>query len=349
MKSLMRWLVRGMLNRPDAALVKQSGGNTRTVAGRTLDPRFQFLEAQARKRPLPDPFDQHAGRAGTDELVYMFGGKPEPGVRWSAVVIPADGRSIPARIYLPAKQNPATPLMVFYHFGGGVVGNLETCHAFCSILANAMAAPVLSVDYRLAPEHRWPAGLDDAAQAYVWALANAAKFGAPTGKASVGGDSMGGNFSAIVCQEMKRRGGAAPVLQLLIYPATDLTAQGGSMRDFADAFPLTADAMAWFMSQYLPAGADLRDPRLSPALEEDLRGLPPALVYTAGFDPLSDQGAAYAKALSAVGVATRFHCFDNLAHGFTAFTGAIPAADAACRRMARDVAALLAAYKAQAL
>jgi acetyl esterase len=348
MKSLIRWLARAMLNRPPAALIKSSGGVARTVGGRTLDPRFQFLEAQARKRPAPDPFDQHAGRAGVDDLVFMVGGKPEAGVLWEQISIPADGRNIPARLYRPAKQDAAAAMMVYYHFGGGVVGNLETCHAFCTILANAMAAPVLSVDYRLAPEHRWPAGLEDAIHAYVWSLANAARFGAPNGRASVGGDSMGGNFSAIIAQEMKRRGGTLPVLQLLIYPATDLTAQGGSMRDFADAFPLTADTMAWFMSQYLPPGADLRDPLLSPAAEDDLRGLPPTLVYTAGFDPLSDQGADYAKRLAGADVSVRFHCFDSLAHGFTAFTGGVPAADAACRMIASETAAALSGAKVKA-
>lgn len=341
MKSLFRFLARLALARPDAALVKASGGAPRTVAGRTLDPRFQFIEAQARKRPMPAEMTPALGRQGTDDLTFMFGGKPEPGVRWSPVSIPAQGRMIPARVYRPDTQDPTQPALTFYHFGGGVVGSIETCHAFCTMLAAALKAPVVSVEYRLAPEHRWPAGLDDAIEAFRWTLSNAAAYGAPAGKASVGGDSMGGNFSAIVAQEMKRRGETAPVAQLLIYPATTLADEHPSMSLFADAFPLTRETMDWFMSQYLPAGADVRDPRLSPAVEPDLRGLAPAYVVTAGFDPLNDQGRLYADALKAAGVPTVFRCYDSLAHGFTAFTGGVPAADAACREIAAGFAALV--------
>jgi acetyl esterase/lipase len=338
---ITKFLARMMLKQSDAGLIKASGGAPRAKAGRTLDARFQFLEAQARKRPTPADFGPPQGRAATDELIYMFAGNPEPGVRWESLTIPAEGRSISARLYRPAVQDPKQAMIVFYHFGGGVVGNIETCHCFCSMLASIARTAVLNVEYRLAPEHRWPAGLEDAVAAYEWGAANAVKFGAAPGKAAVGGDSMGGNFSAIVCQEMKRKGGPQPVLQILIYPATDLTDQGGSMVDFADAFPLTSDTMAWFMSQYLPEGANMADPRLSP-MKGDLTGLAPALIYTAGFDPLTDQGKRYAEALNAAGVTAKFRCYDSLAHAFTAFTGAIPAADAACREIAREVSERLA-------
>lgn len=341
MKSLFRFLARRALARSDAALVKASGGIARTVAGRTLDARFQFIEAQARKRPEPAQMTPAIGRQGTDDLVFMFGGKPEPGVTWSAVTIPAPGRAIPARVYLPAARDPAQPALTYFHFGGGVVGSIESCHAFCTMLAVAMKAPVVSVEYRLAPEHRWPAGLDDALEAYLWTCANAAAYGAPAGRAAVGGDSMGGNFSAIICQDAIRRGAPQPVAQLLVYPATMLADDQPSMTLFADAFPLTRATMDWFMSQYLPPGVDVRDPRLSPACAPDLSGLAPALVVTAGFDPLNDQGRAYAEALRAAGATVKFRCEDSLAHGFTAFTGAIPAADAACRAIAADFAALV--------
>lgn len=337
-RGLTRWVARAALSRPDAALVASSGGAPRMVDGRTLDPRFQFLEARARMRPIPALLTPAIARAQTRELVRLFGGRMEPGVRAQPLTLHLEGRSLPARAYRPEDQDLARPAMAYFHFGGGVVGDLDTCHAFCSILAKAMRAPVLSVEYRLAPEHPFPAGLEDARDAYLWLLDHADQFAAPKGIASIGGDSMGGNFAAVVAQEAKRAGFPAPAFQLLIYPATDMTAEAGSMLSFGDAFPLTRDTMSWFMSHYLPAGADRRDVRLSPALAPDLSGLAPALVYTAGFDPLADQGAAYAQALRAAGVPVTFRCFDSLAHGFTAFTGAIPAADAACRAMAQEAA-----------
>jgi len=342
---VIRILARIALARSDAALVRASGGAPRVVAGRTLDARFQFLEAQARRRPAPAVMTPAIGRQGANAMTALFGGRTERGVSWSPLPIAADARTIQTRLYRPAVQDPAQPTLVYFHFGGGVVGDLETCHAFCTILCAALGGPVLSVAYRLAPEHRWPAGLEDCIHAYQWTLANAASFGAPQGKAAVGGDSMGGNFSAIIAQEMKRRGATQPIAQLLIYPAVTLAEEHASMTDFADAFPLTRATMDWFMSQYLPPDSDLRDPRLSPLCEEDLADLAPALVYTAGFDPLSDQGEAYANALSAAGVKTAHMRFDSLAHGFTAFTGVVPAADAACRLMAREFAALVRARR----
>jgi acetyl esterase/lipase len=224
--------------------------------------------------------------------------------------------------------------MVFYHFGGGVVGSLETCHAFCSILAKTIGCPVLSVDYRLAPENPWPAGLDDAIDSFLWARDHAQEFGAPTGVAAVGGDSMGGNFSAIIAQEMQRRELPQPFLQLLIYPATTILETEGSMQSCADAYPLTADIMAWVMANYLPDPNLGEDLRVSPALAPSLAGLAPAVVITAGHDPLRDQGKAYAEALEAADVKVHYQCYDSLAHGFTAYTGGVAQADRACREIA---------------
>jgi acetyl esterase/lipase len=339
----MRWLtkalVRAALNRSEAALIKASGGAPRTAGGRTLDPRFQFIEAQARKRKPPANMTPEVGRNQTSDLVHLFGGRREPGVHAESLRMETGARVISARFYRPERSDPAVPVLVYFHFGGGVVGDLDTCDAFCSMLAAATKGPVVSVDYRLAPEHRWPAGLEDSIEAYKWVAARAERFGGPAGKVAVGGDSMGGNFAAIIAQEMVRTGGPAPVLQLLIYPATDIVSERSSRTMYGDAFPLTAETMDWFMANYLPEGADRKDLRLSPLFESNLAGLPRAFIYTAGFDPLLDQGHAYADKLAETGVPVTRHCFDSLAHGFTAFTGAIPAADAACRRIAREVAA----------
>lgn len=314
------------------------------VGGRTLDPAFQAIAeaaAAAAAGVPPAPLTPEGMRAQTDGLVEGMAGKPEPGVTWENITIPAAGRSIPARLYKPAQQDPKAALIVFYHFGGGVIGTIETCHCFCTILAKEIGAPVLSVEYRLAPEHRFPAGIDDAVDAFEWGAANAAKFGAPANKAAVGGDSMGGNFSAIVAQEMKRKGKAQPVAQLLIYPALDVASTLPSMTTYGESFPLTAATMAWFMENYMNQGDDPKNPRLSPIHEKDLKGLAPAFIYTAGFDPLCDEGDVYAKRLKDAGVPTTFHCFDALAHAFTAFTGVVPAADVACRRIAREFGAAI--------
>jgi acetyl esterase len=256
----------------------------------------------------------------------------------STVIIPgSDGNAIPARMYRPSSQDPRHPLIVYFHMGGGVVGDLDTCHAWCAMLAQGAQTAVLSVDYRLAPQHKFPAGLDDCIAAYLWGVENAARFGARKGTAAVGGDSMGGNFSAIISQKMKREGGPLPALQLLIYPAIDISKDYPSKTAFSKTFSLSQDTMDWFMKQYLPDGFDPKDLRVSPGQETDLAGLPPAVVVTAGHDPLSDEGDEYAARLTAAGVPVVHKRYDALAHAFTAFTFISPGARAACREMAEIV------------
>ena len=228
--SLQKTIIRLLLKLPDAILVAMSGGKPIVRDGRTLDARFQFIEAAAAKQPFPNPLTPKFARDGTDLLTTLFGGVVEPGVTFNDIMIPAANREIPARVYRPQNQRPEAPLMVFFHFGGGVVGNVGTCHAFCSIIAKVVGCPVLSVEYRLAPEHPWPAGLDDAIDAFLWGRDHASEFGAPAGLASAGGDSMGGNFTAILALDMKQRKLPQPTVQLLIYPATDITDETGSMQ-----------------------------------------------------------------------------------------------------------------------
>lgn len=344
-KMMLRWGARAMLRRPANVLVRQAGGSPRVVAGRILDPAFQLLEHRARMRPapaFPNPQARLAlARAQTRLLTTLFGGRLESGVFARTLSIDGGAGPIPARFYAPNDQDKSLPLLLFFHFGGGVVGDLDTCHAFCSMLASYGRTGVLSVDYRLAPEHPFPAGLEDAIAAYAWGQAHARDLGCAPRPPAIGGDSMGGNYAAVLCQEMKRLSRPQPALQLLIYPAVDYTADDSSSRDFADAFPLTRQTVEWFVANYLPPGTDLRDPRLSPGLEPDVSGLAPALVFAAGFDVLADSVEAYAAKLRAAGVSAPHMRFDSLAHGFTAFTGAIPAADAAARIMARAFAASL--------
>lgn len=332
--SVQRFVVRTLLSLPSPILRLMSGGGVVYRGGRTLDPRLQFLAAGAARQTPMTALTPEEARAASNVTLSQLRGRPEPGVRRETLSIPRDGGVIPARLYRPDRQDPAMPVMVFAHMGGGVIGDLETCDTFCAILARIVRTAVVSVDYRLAPEHRFPAGLDDVIAAYRHARDNAARFGCAEGQAAIGGDSIGGGFAAIVCQELRRAGEPQPALQLLVYPCVDVASETASMTTYGDAFPLNRAAMDWFMSHYLGPQSDPADPRLSPIQEPDLTGLAPAVVVTAGFDPLLDQGEAYARALHAAGTPTVYRCYDSLAHAFLAFTHAIPAADVAAREVA---------------
>jgi len=332
--AFQRFTLKALLSLPTPILRALSGGGVVFQGGRTLDPRLQYLANAARSRGLAGAITPEALRASSTAALALVAGDPEPGVRTERLTIDAPQGAIPARAYRPEGQDPAAPILVFAHFGSGVIGDLETCDIFCGILARIARCLVLSIDYRLAPEHRFPAGLDDVMAAYRWARDNAARFGAAADKAAIGGDSMGGAFAAVIAQDLKRAGEPQPVLQLLIYPAVDLASETQSMTTYANAYPLSRGLMDWFAAQYLGAGGDPTDPRASPLCAQDLSGLAPAIVVTAGFDPLVDQGEAYAKRLRDAGVPVVYRCYDGLAHAFTAFTGAAPAADIACREIA---------------
>jgi acetyl esterase len=337
---LRKALVHLALSRSDEALVKASGGAPRVVRGMTLDPRMQFLEAQARLRAIPwEEMTVAKLREQTEIGAEVFGGPNVSGVRVQKQYVTGRSHSVPTRLYLPTVRDNSAAMLVYFHFGGGVIGSLESCHRLCGLIAKEAGAPVMSVDYRLAPEFKFPHGLEDCTAAYAWAVDNAARFGAPVGRAAVGGDSMGGHFAAVIAQDFRKT--KPPVVQLLIYPAVDFVSDLPSMRDFADAWPLTAETVDYFMKQYLPEGVERSDPRLSPMRTQDLRGLAPALIYAAGFDMLLDQGEAYAKRLEEAGVKVGYARFDSLPHGFVAFPSAAPAAEAAIRRIARETAAAL--------
>jgi acetyl esterase/lipase len=337
---LRKALVHLALSRSDDALIKASGGEPRTVRGMTLDARMQFLEFQARQRAISwDTMTPALLRAGEQMGSDLFGGPKVNGVRTEKIYITGRSHSVPARLYLPTVRDNAAAMLVYYHFGGGVIGTLESCDRLCALIAREAGAPVVSIDYRLAPEHKFPAGLEDCIAAYNWATENAARYGAPVGKAAIGGDSMGGHFSAILAQQF--RATKPPVLQLLIYPAVDFLSETPSMHDFADAWPLTAETVDYFMKQYLPDGVELSDPRVSPIRTQDLRGLAPALIYTAGFDMLLDQGEAYFHRLQEAGVKASYTRFDSLPHGFVAFPSAARAAENAIRQIAHETAAAL--------
>lgn len=339
--SLQQTIAKLVMKLPGGILVKMAGGQPHTIRGRTLEPQLQMVMWNGRNAPPMSSLPAETVQAAVKETLAAVAAPPEPGVRFEDITIPGpDHNSIPARIYRPDAQDPKAPLMVYYHMGGGVIGDIETCHAWCSILAARVKCPVLSIDYRLAPQHKFPAGIDDCIAAYEWGMRNAAKFGAPEGMAAVGGDSMGGNFSAIISQEMQREQKPLPVMQLLIYPAVDLVEEFPSRKEFSENFSLSTDTMNWFMDQYLPEGFDRADRMLSPGQTGSLEGLTPAVVITAGHDPLCDEGDDYAKRLKDAGVPVIHKRYDSLAHAFTAFTSVSPGSRKACLEIADMVRAV---------
>ena len=230
---------------------------------------------------------------------------------------------IPARLYRPlqaAQQAGELPVLVYFHGGGWTIGDLDTHDTLCRQLANGSGCAVISVDYRLAPEHAFPAAVDDAVAATRWVHQHAASLGLDARRIGVGGDSAGGNLAAVVALTLRdaARGGAPlPLrLQLLIYPATDMRAVAPSHTSNGQGYLLTRDTMAYFTDHYLPDPAGYRDWRASPLLHPDLSRLPPALVLTAGYDPLRDEGLAYAQKLSEAGTRATQLSFERQIHGF---------------------------------
>ncbi|MGX1197493.1 alpha/beta hydrolase [Parvibaculum sp. MBR-TMA-1.3b-4.2] len=341
--NLQKLVIRGLMKLPEGALLRMSGGEPLSIDGRVIDPRVQLLAVQGAKAPSLTTLDPVAARAAAAQGLALLDDAPRANVAIDEVVMPGPGGRLAARLYRPKHAAGPLPGLVYFHMGGCVIGNLDTCETFCSILAGSANCAVLSVDYRLAPEHKFPAAVDDALAAYKWAEENASSFGMEAGRIGVGGDSAGGYLSAVVAQQMKAEGGPAPACQLLIYPVTDMEAQGGSMESCGEVYPLTADIMQWFIDHYIDKPEDKKDLRASPLKAEDLSGLPPAIVVTAGFDPLRDQGAAYADRLKAAGVPVTYRCYDRLAHAFTAMSGTVPAAKRACEEIAVDVRAGLSA------
>jgi acetyl esterase len=250
--------------------------------------------------------------------------------RVEPVTIPGPAGEIGARLYVPPLDSQESlPLLVYFHGGGWVIGDLETHDDPCRFLAAHSDAALLAVDYRLAPEHPFPAAVEDAEAAYRWAVANCERLRADPSRIAVGGDSAGANLAAALCLMARDAGAQLPAMQLLIYPATDATGKAASRRTFGEGFLLTRNDMDWFEERYLPQHSDRGDPRVSVLRAPDLSGLPPAYVATAGFDPLRDEGEAFAKRLREAGVPVALRRHPGLIHTFANLTAICPSARAA--------------------
>ncbi len=304
----------------------------------TLDPQVQAILDQLAAAPGPSLADMPVadGRALYNAMSTLTEPKDVPVGKVDTTTISGLDGEIPVRIYAPVAAAGMGPGLIYYHGGGWVIGNLDTHDALCRLIALETGFKVISVDYRLAPEHPFPAAVDDAMAAARWVEENAADLDIDANRLVVAGDSAGGNLAAVVAQ-MARRGGPSIAYQALLYPVTEALADTASMAAFAEGYLLERKTMDWFVSQYVPAEADLKDPRISPLRAEDLSGLPPAYIVTADFDPLRDEGRAYAERLKEAGVAVTFVNYEGMVHGFMGMAGAIDTG----RRAVADMGAAL--------
>ena len=245
----------------------------------------------------------------------------------------ADGPhgTIPVRLYRPLGSTPgaALPVLVYFHGGGWVIGDLDTHDVLCRSLANGAGCAVASIDYRMGPEHRFPAAVDDVLAATRWVRREAASLGLDAGRLAVGGDSAGGNLAAVAAIAARDAGDLPIAFQLLIYPATDMRRGHPSHQANGQGYLLTRDTMTYFHDHYIDDARHDVDWRASPLLHADLSGLPPALVLTAGYDPLRDEGMAYAEALTAAGNRAAYVCFERQIHGFITMGKVLDEADTA--------------------
>jgi acetyl esterase/lipase len=264
--------------------------------------------------------------------------QPDPPPVAEVLELTADGQTgpIPLRLYRGhgVEKGPPQPAVVYFHGGGWVIGDLESHDQPCRALANATPSIVVAVDYRLAPEHKFPAAVDDAIAATRWISQHAARLGIDPARIAVGGDSAGGNLAAVVALDARDRRGPPIAGQVLIYPCTNMHVDHPSHRRHATQLPLTHAGMRWFIGHYLLGPGDKDDWRASPLCAASFAGLPPALVITAGFDPLGDEGEAYAAALRHAGVRVEHERFEGQIHGFVSMGKMIADAERAIGRAA---------------
>jgi len=295
-----------------------------------LDPQAKaFLDqlaamggAPLRAQPIPEArmlMTALAGMSGTPDI---------PLAQVENRTIPGPGGAIPVRVYTPAGTGPH-PLLLYFHGGGWVLGNLDTHDGVCRQLAHGATCTVMSVDYRLAPEHKYPAGPDDCYAALVWAAQHGGEIGIDPARIAIGGDSAGGNLTCVTALQARDKGGPKLCFQLPIYPVTNNTLDTPSYVENATGYLLETADMDWFWGHYLSSKTQGEEPYASPLRAKSMSGLPPALVITAEFDPLRDEGEAYAKRLTEAGVPTTLHRFDGMIHGFFGMSGIMDKAKAA--------------------
>ena len=279
-----------------------------------LDPQARALIDLMIQRQVPPVHTLTPAEARRMYLERRFFTQPEPPAVGELRHLHTDG-GVPLRLYRPAGIG-VRPVLVYFHGGGWTIGDLDTHDVLCRQLCVASGAAVVSVDYRMGPENRFPAAVDDCLAATRWVQREAAALGLDAARLAVGGDSAGGNLAAVVALALRDAGDAMPAFQLLIYPATDMRAGAPSHSSNGQGYLLTADSINYYRGNYIESAAHWNDWRASPLLAADHARLPPALVLTAGYDPLRDEGRHYADALSAAGNRVQYVCFERQVHGF---------------------------------
>jgi acetyl esterase len=300
-----------------------------------LDPQAQAFLESAEASGLPPAYTLTIQEARARARATFVPDDPEPIAEMTDVAIDNGNAVVAARAYYPGLDHPL-PILVFFHGGGWILNDLDTHDRLCSTLATSADCVVLSVDYRRSPEHKYPAAIEDARSALEWVASNAAAIHGDASRIAVGGDSAGGALAATLAKLVRDEGGPQIRAQLLFYPVTDyLEPRTKSYDERGVGYSLTRDYMAWAWAAYLPAEWSRDDPYLFP-LRGDLAGLPPAIIYTAEYDPLRDEGAAYAEKLRNAGVPVEFTNAEDQMHGFAMHTHAIDRAaelvhEAGCR------------------
>jgi acetyl esterase len=324
LESIQNSAVAFLVGLPDP-VVTLLAGRPQVLDGQTLDPQLQLLLRILGAAGLPrlETLSPSDARKFFRESATLLQHAPAAMARLFDRTVPGPHGDIPVRVYVPKTGSSPHPVLVYYHGGGWTIGDLETHDSVARAFAERAECIVVSVDYRMGPEDRFPASIDDAVAAFEWVAAHAGEFGGDSSRLAVGGDSAGGNLSAAVAQQTLARGGRVPDFQLLIYPVTDLAEELQSYETFADGFYLTRDGMRWFKGNYCETDEQRLDPRASPLRQVSLAGLPPAFVMTAGYDPLRDEGKAYAQRLLDAGVDVEYRNYDSLIHGFISMAGVI--------------------------
>ena len=301
-------------------------GHRITLSGRTMDPKAQIVGEFVKSIRVPGYFPPLPELRQQLRTMVALMDEPAPKLaRIDDIRIPGPAGPIPARVYDAAAPGaPPRAVVAYFHGGGWVQGDLETHHGLCARVAERAGVIVVAVDYRLAPEHTFPAAGEDCFTAYRWLRAHAGELGGDARRVAIAGDSAGGNLSAVVSQMAALAGVPVPTCQALIYPAVDFALDTPSHRELEHGHIIPRDRIVWYAEQYLPAGADRNDPRASPLRAKDLQGQPPTLIVTAGFDPLRDEGHAYAERLRAAGVDVVYREYPGQIHAFISLTRAIP-------------------------
>jgi acetyl esterase len=309
-----------------------------------LDPLVKAFLDQAAAMPRPNMWEVplSIGRQAFAQMMTMMGPKDVPIGKVQNIAIPGPAGSIRARVYSPvAAGGEGLPALVYFHGGGFVVGDLDTHDGLCRFIAHEGGFVVVAVDYRRAPENKWPAPLDDAFAATRWIFANAPSLGIDAGRIAIGGDSAGGHLAACVTQAVKDQGGQKIAYQLLLFPGTEFTTDTGSMNRFAVGYMMDRQTIEWCYAQVLPPGTDRSSPSVSPLNARDFSGLPPAYIMLGGYDPLHDEGLAYADKLKAAGVAVTVADYGDLVHCFIYLQSVLPQAHEALAKASTAVAEAL--------